>query len=96
MGGLNSKEQTKAIFMNIERIKTFLTIKKRFKMLKALQDVENLSEDLKFRFGKINNKYDELIKKNEGIEKINDRINQTIMQRVSQVAKESMKIQEER
>ena len=53
-------------------------------------------EDLKGRFGRINNRLDEVEKQNELLREVNDEVNMKIISRIKGVAYESHEIKAER
>lgn len=50
LGVLNSEADANELAINIQKIKTFLLIKDRKKLLKSIDGVESLLEDIKERF----------------------------------------------
>lgn len=96
MGGLNDEEESKSLFMKNERFKTFLKIKQRNELVQGLKSLENLQDDLKHRFLKMNNRLDEYENKNETLIKVNKQINSDILKRIEKVKEETSGIKAER
>lgn len=96
MGGLNTKEESKSLFMKNERVKTFLEIKQRSELVQSLKNVENLMEDLKFRFLKMNSKLDEIEQKNDILNKVNGNMNEELLKKIEKIRDETSGIKAER
>lgn len=96
MGGENSYEMKQELFMKMERIKTFLSIKQRPEIKKKLLEIENLFEDINFRFLKINNHVGEVERAKETALKVNHDLNTQILKRVDMVAQQTNGIRIER
>lgn len=96
MGGLNSEELSKELYMNMQKTKTFLSIKGRKQLLRGLDGIEQLQEDLKFRFLKMNNHLDSLEKQNKALEEVNEEVNEKILKRIKTVAFDTANIKTER
>lgn len=82
--------------MKMERIKTFLSIKQRPEIKKKLLEIENLFEDINFRFLKINNHVGEVERAKETALKVNHDLNTQILKRVDMVAQQTNGIRIER
>ena len=96
MGGLNTAQESNTLYMNMQKIKTFLQIKGRKHLLKGLDGIEHLQEDLKFRFMKMNNHLDTLEKQNKILKAVNSEVNQKILTRIKTVAFDTANIKTER
>lgn len=96
MGGPNSEEENKQLFMKNERVKTFLQIKQRNELVGALKGVENLMDDLKHRFFKMNSRLDELEKQNEMLNRVIKEIDDGMVKRVEKIEMETSGIKKER
>lgn len=96
MGGLNTEEETNDLYMNMQKIKTFLQIKGRKHLLRGLDGMEQLQEDLKFRFLKMNNHLDILEKQNQTLIDVNKEVNSKILGRIKTVAFDTANIKTER
>ena len=82
--------------MNMQKIKTFLQIKGRKHLLRSLDGMEQLQEDLKFRFLRMNNHLDALENQNKTLSKVNEEVNDKILKRIKTVAFDTATIQTER
>ena len=96
MGGLNSEEESNQLFMNMQKIKTFLQIKGRKLLLKSIYSLEKLQNDLKTRFIALQDHLSVLEKQKNDLLVINEDINSQIMGRINNIAQETKNIQIER
>lgn len=82
--------------MEIQRIKTFVQVKKRRELVRAMGNLTELNKAMKVRFNWLNSRVEELEKNNEMLKKVNQEINDTIINRIKSVEFESNQIKAER
>ena len=96
LGEGNTTEDLQELFIQAERIKAFLHLRKRSPIIKKLLAIDNLFEDIKFRCQNANSKIELLERSKLTIEKTNDEVYSKIIQRINSVAEQTGVVKTER
>lgn len=96
LGEGNTSEDVQELFIQMERIKAFLQLKKRQPVIKKLKAIDSLFEDINFRSQKSNSKIELLERSKSTSEKANEEVYLQIIKRINSVAEQTGAVRTER